>query len=143
MKHLILILPLLLVCPVMAQTQFAWDYDVVEETKIEQFQLWQTKNPGQYPGFDTSTPKEIFAKTTRSGVTADPASYGKWCFVLTAYAGSLNSDPSNEVCKNFKPPKPNNFRETVITAMTYPMRKVGGFFSSLFSGDKQLRIIDE
>lgn len=143
MKRLTLIICLLLLAaPVLAQVEFAWDYDTIDEAKITGFHAWQTKNPGDYSGPFVGT----FVNTARTGSLPTPDKYGKWCWVWTAYvdeAGVITeSDYSNEVCQVFKPPNPQSLTATVLAALSAPVKAFGKMAGLLTGkGKKQLRIV--
>lgn len=125
MKIGAVILWLLIATSVFAQTTqvtFAWDPDA---EAITGFKLYQSKQSGNY----TSTPVATFTPGTLvTGSIPKPTSFGRYYYVLTAYAVDTTVTPnvttesgySNEVTLvvNPRPPKLNS---AILAAIRAPI----------------------
>lgn len=92
--------------------KFAWDNYTSE---ADGFYLYMAAAPGVQPiaanRVATITPK------TATAYTLANVSPGTKYFVLTAYLGSLESVPSNEISTTVKPPAPSGLSAEVIAAL--------------------------
>ena len=132
---------ILIAFPAFSQTiTFAWDPHP-EAATITGFYLYQSKNAGTYG----VTPVATFTPgTLTTGSIPKPTSFGRYYYVLTAYAVdtsvtpnlTLESDHSNEVSVNVKPKSPK-IVSAALAVLSAPINAIKWALGSR----QQLRVV--